>query len=175
MKVLAIAATGMSAQQLNVEVIANNISNINTTSFKRARPEFTDLLYQTERSRGVPNRGGDGSIPEGASLGLGVRAAAIRNLHIQGAMTQTGNRLDLAIDGRGWFKVTAPEGRDALCPCRHLQHQCRWRHRHGRRLSARSGDPGPGRCGRRHRQRIRAGARQDPGRGAAAPAITDCP
>ncbi|PTM40687.1 flagellar basal-body rod protein FlgG [Bosea sp. 124] len=110
MKVLAIAATGMSAQQLNVEVIANNIANINTTSFKRARPEFTDLLYQTERSRGVPNRGGDGSIPEGASLGLGVRAAAIRNLHIQGAMTQTGNRLDLAIDGRGWFKITAPEG-----------------------------------------------------------------
>jgi flagellar basal-body rod protein FlgG len=110
MKVLAIASTGMSAQQLNVEVIANNIANINTTSFKRARAEFTDLLYQTERSRGVPNRGGDGSIPEGASLGLGVRAAAIRNLHIQGALTNTGNKLDLAIDGRGWFKVTAPEG-----------------------------------------------------------------
>ncbi|TCR63675.1 flagellar basal-body rod protein FlgG [Bosea sp. BK604] len=110
MKVLAIAATGMSAQQLNVEVIANNIANINTTSFKRARPEFTDLLYQTERSRGVPNRGGDGAVPEGASLGLGVRAAAIRNLHIQGALTNTANKLDLAIDGRGWFKITAPEG-----------------------------------------------------------------
>lgn len=110
MKVLAIAATGMSAQQLNVEVIANNIANINTTSFKRARPEFTDLLYQTERSRGVPNRGGDGSIPEGASLGLGVRAAAIRNLHTAGALTNTTNKLDLAIDGRGWFKITAPEG-----------------------------------------------------------------
>jgi len=110
MKVLAIASTGMSAQQLNVEVIANNLANINTTSFKRARAEFTDLLYQTERSRGVPNRGGDGAIPEGASLGLGVRAAAIRNLHIQGALTQTGNKLDLAIDGRGWFKITAPEG-----------------------------------------------------------------
>ncbi len=110
MKVLAIAATGMNAQQLNVEVIANNIANINTTSFKRARPEFTDLLYQTERSRGVPNRGGDGAIPEGASLGLGVRAAAIRNLHVQGALTNTANKLDLAIDGRGWFKITAPEG-----------------------------------------------------------------
>lgn len=110
MKVLAIAATGMTAQQLNVEVIANNIANINTTSFKRARPEFTDLLYQTERSRGVPNRGGDGSIPEGASLGLGVRAAAIRNLHIQGALTNTANKLDLAIDGRGWFKITSPDG-----------------------------------------------------------------
>ncbi|MFA6031965.1 MAG: flagellar basal-body rod protein FlgG [Myxococcota bacterium] len=110
MKVLAIAATGMTAQQLNVEVIANNIANINTTSFKRARPEFTDLLYQTERSRGVPNRGGDGAIPEGASLGLGVRAAAIRNLHIQGALTNTANKLDLAIDGRGWFKITSPDG-----------------------------------------------------------------
>lgn len=110
MRVLAIAATGMSAQQLNVEVIANNLANINTTSFKRARAEFTDLLYQTERSRGVPNRGGDGAIPEGASLGLGVRAAAIRNLHIQGALTQTGNKLDIAVDGRGWFKVTSPEG-----------------------------------------------------------------
>lgn len=110
MKVLAIAATGMSAQQLNVEVIANNIANINTTAFKRARPEFTDLLYQTERMRGVPNRGGDGAIPEGASLGLGVRVAAIRNLHIQGAMVNTNNKLDIAVDGRGWFKITSPEG-----------------------------------------------------------------
>ena len=57
MRALAIAATGMNAQQLNVEVIANNIANINTTSFKRARAEFTDLLYQTERLQGVPNRG----------------------------------------------------------------------------------------------------------------------
>lgn len=110
MKVLAIASTGMNAQQLNVEVIANNIANINTTSFKRARPEFTDLLYQAERLRGVPNRGNEGSVPEGAYLGLGVRAAAIRHLHVQGALTNTGNRLDMAIDGRGWFKIEAPEG-----------------------------------------------------------------
>ncbi|HLS18244.1 MAG TPA: flagellar basal body protein, partial [Paracoccaceae bacterium] len=76
MRALAIAATGMNAQQLNVEVIANNIANINTTSFKRARAEFTDLLYQTERLQGVPNRGGQEPVPEGTQLGLGVRAAA---------------------------------------------------------------------------------------------------
>ena len=85
MKALAIAATGMSAQQLNVEVIANNISNMNTTGFKRARAEFTDLLYQAVRVQGVPNRTGEAPIPEGAQLGLGVRAAAIRNLHSPGA------------------------------------------------------------------------------------------
>lgn len=110
MKALAIAATGMNAQQLNVEVIANNIANINTTAFKRARAEFTDLLYQTERLQGVPMRGGEAAIPEGANLGLGVRAAAIRNLHMQGALAQTGNRLDLALDGRGWFQIQGPEG-----------------------------------------------------------------
>lgn len=110
MRALAIAATGMNAQQLNVEVIANNIANINTTSFKRARAEFTDLLYQTERPAGTPNRGNQTPIPEGAQLGLGVRTAAIRNLHIQGALTSTGNSLDLAINGRGWFQIEGANG-----------------------------------------------------------------
>ena len=110
MRALAIAATGMNAQQTNVEVIANNIANINTTGFKRARAEFTDLLYQVERMQGVPNRGGQGVVPEGAQLGLGVRLAAIRNLHIQGTLNQTGNKLDLALNGEGWFQVTGPGG-----------------------------------------------------------------
>ncbi|MDO8352149.1 MAG: flagellar basal body protein, partial [Aestuariivirga sp.] len=66
MRALSIAATGMSAQQLNVEVIANNIANINTTGFKRARAEFTDLLYQVERTNGIPNSSGTSAIPEGA-------------------------------------------------------------------------------------------------------------
>src|SRR4051795_13347733 len=100
----------MSAQQLNLEVIANNIANINTTGFKRSRAEFTDLLYQTERLQGVSNRGRDAVVPEGAQLGLGVRAAAIRTLHIQGALTNTGNKLDLALTGRGWFQVVGPDG-----------------------------------------------------------------
>ena len=110
MRALAIAATGMNAQQLNVEVIANNIANINTTAFKRARAEFTDLLYQAERLQGVPNRGGQEPIPEGAQLGLGVRAAAIRNLHMQGALAATSNKLDLALNGRGWFQVIGASG-----------------------------------------------------------------
>lgn len=110
MKALAIAATGMNAQQLNVEVIANNIANINTTAFKRARAEFTDLLYQSERAAGAPNRGSQDPIPEGAHVGLGVRTAAIRNLHVQGPLTSTGNKLDLAINGRGWFQIEGANG-----------------------------------------------------------------
>lgn len=110
MRALAIAATGMNAQQLNVEVIANNISNVNTTAFKGARAEFTDLLYQTERLQGVPNQAGEGPIPEGAMLGLGVRTAAIRNLHRQGPLTNTTNQLDVALNGRGWFQITSPNG-----------------------------------------------------------------
>jgi flagellar basal-body rod protein FlgG len=100
----------MNAQQTNVSVIANNIANINTTGFKRARAEFTDLLYQAERAVGVPNRGGQDPIPEGALIGLGVRTVAVRNLHLQGALTQTGNKLDLALNGRGWFQVSGPNG-----------------------------------------------------------------
>ena len=110
MRALAIAATGMNAQQTNVEVIANNIANINTTGFKRARAEFTDLLYQVERMQGVQNRGGEGVVPEGAELGLGVRLAAIRNLNLQGTLNQTGNNLDLALNGAGWFQVQGPNG-----------------------------------------------------------------
>jgi flagellar basal-body rod protein FlgG len=100
----------MTAQQTNVEVIANNIANINTTGFKRSRAEFTDLLYQVERAAGSPARGGQEAIPEGAQIGLGVRTTAIRNLHLQGALTNTGNRLDLALNGRGWFQVAGANG-----------------------------------------------------------------
>ncbi|HZT49596.1 MAG TPA: flagellar basal-body rod protein FlgG [Hyphomicrobiaceae bacterium] len=110
MRALAIAATGMKVQQTNVEVIANNIANINTTAFKRSRAEFTDLLYQAERAAGAPSRGGQEAIPEGAQIGLGARTAAIRNLHMQGALTSTGNKLDLALNGRGWFQVAGTNG-----------------------------------------------------------------
>ena len=110
MKALAIAATGMNAQQTNLEVIANNIANINTTGFKRARAEFSDLLYQTERLQGVPNRANANVVPEGASIGLGVKTTAIRNLHIQGSLVATGNSLDLALTGNGWFQVEGADG-----------------------------------------------------------------
>ena len=110
MKALSIAATGMNAQQLSLEVIANNIANINTTGYKRARAEFSDLLYQTERAQGVPNRSNQAIVPEGAIIGLGVQTAAVRNLHIQGSMVSTGNEYDLALIGRGWFQVETPDG-----------------------------------------------------------------
>jgi flagellar basal-body rod protein FlgG len=110
MRALSIAATGMAAQQLNVEVIANNIANINTTGYKRTRAEFTDLLYQVERVQGVPAQSGEDMVPEGAQLGLGTRLSAIRLLNIQGPLAETGNQLDLALNGPGWFQVTSPAG-----------------------------------------------------------------
>lgn len=110
MKALSIAATGMNAQQLNLEVIANNIANINTTGYKRARAEFSDLLYQTERAQGVPNRSNQAIVPEGAIVGLGVQTSAVRNLHIQGSLVNTGNDYDLALVGRGWFQIETPDG-----------------------------------------------------------------
>ncbi|RCS23972.1 flagellar basal-body rod protein FlgG [Phyllobacterium salinisoli] len=110
MKALTIAATGMNAQQLNLEVIANNIANINTTGFKRARAEFSDLIYQAERTAGVPNRANQNIVPEGALVGLGVQTAAVRNLHIQGSLSQTGNPLDVALTGNGWFQIQSPTG-----------------------------------------------------------------
>jgi flagellar basal-body rod protein FlgG len=110
MRALAIAATGMSAQEQNIEVIAHNVANINTTGFKRSRAEFTDLIYQSERLQGVSSRGRDATVPEGAQIGLGVRIAAIRSLNLQGSLTSTGNTLDLAINGRGYLQVTTANG-----------------------------------------------------------------
>ncbi|MGX5667896.1 flagellar basal-body rod protein FlgG [Rhizobium daejeonense] len=110
MRALAIAATGMDAQQTNLEVIANNIANINTTSFKRGRAEFTDLLYQTERAQGVANRANQSVVPEGANIGLGVQTSAVRKLHTQGEISSTGNDLDVAIVGKGFFMVEGGDG-----------------------------------------------------------------
>jgi flagellar basal-body rod protein FlgG len=110
MRALSIAATGMAAQEMQLEVVANNIANTNTTGFKRARAEFTDLIYHVERARGVAASGQSGGAPEGVHLGLGVRTAAIRQVQIQGAMQETGNRLDVALDGPGFFAVEGADG-----------------------------------------------------------------
>ena len=110
MRALSIAATGMAAQATQLEVVANNIANTNTTGFKRARAEFTDLMYQVDRMRGVASRGGENNVPEGSSIGLGVRTAAVRQVNLQGAVQQTGNRLDIAITGDGWLGVTDANG-----------------------------------------------------------------
>ncbi|MGG7516267.1 flagellar basal-body rod protein FlgG [Allorhizobium undicola] len=110
MRALAIAATGMDAQQTNLEVIANNIANINTTGFKKSRAEFSDLLYQSEKAVGVANRANQSTVPEGANIGLGVQTAAIRTLHSQGELSETDNELDVAIVGRGYLQVQSADG-----------------------------------------------------------------
>ncbi|HSK39061.1 MAG TPA: flagellar basal-body rod protein FlgG [Arenibaculum sp.] len=113
MRVLSIAATGMMAQQLNVEVISNNIANINTTGFKRARAEFQDLMYQSERRQGSLSSDTGTIVPAGIEIGLGVKPAAVNRIHTQGNLVSTGNELDLAIEGRGYLNVTLPDGETA--------------------------------------------------------------
>ena len=159
MKSLAIAATGMNAQQTNVEIIANNIANINTTSYKRSRAEFTDLFYQIDRMQGVPNPRRRSRGTGRGQIGLGVRSAAVRKLHIQGSLAQTGNPYDLAINGRGWFQIAGPNGEDALYPRRLLQHQRQQPARDAATATGRSDDHHSAGNGRGHRQRDRPGVR----------------
>jgi flagellar basal-body rod protein FlgG len=107
LRALNAAATGMAAQQLNIDVIANNMANVNTTGFRRSRAEFQDLLYQTLKTPG--GQAGTGApTPTGVQVGLGTRVVATQALHMQGAMKQTGNSLDLAIEGNGFFQVMRP-------------------------------------------------------------------
>src|SRR5690606_11725679 len=112
MRALSIAATGMMAQQTNVEVISNNIANMYTTGFKRARAEFTDLIYQNERRQGAPSVDDGNIVPAGVQIGLGVKTAAVRRVSVQGNLTSTGNSLDLALQGPGYFVVARPDGED---------------------------------------------------------------
>ena len=108
MQALRTAATGMSAQQLNVEVISNNIANMNTVGFKRQRAEFQDLLYQTLERAGSQSSDQGTVVPTGLQVGAGVKAGSIYRIVEQGAPTQTGNKLDMAIQGRGYFRVLLP-------------------------------------------------------------------
>jgi flagellar basal-body rod protein FlgG len=103
------AATGMQAQQLNIDVISNNLANVNTTGFKRGRADFQDLLYQTLRQAGAASSN-QTEIPTGIQLGLGARAAAVQRLFVQGDFQQTQNQLDVAIDGDGFFQILHPNG-----------------------------------------------------------------
>ncbi len=106
------AATGMIAQQLNVDTIANNLANVNTTGFKKSRVNFQDLLYETLKPAGTETAAGE-TIPEGIQLGHGVRPASIAKLFSQGDYIQTGNPLDLVIEGDGFFEVELPDGNSA--------------------------------------------------------------
>ena len=110
MRSLDIAASGMQAQQLYVDVTSQNLANINTTAFKLQRPEFTDLLYQNQRSAGSNSSDNGTIVPTGIQIGLGVRLAAIDRNTSQGTLTQTSAPLDVAIQGRGFFQVTLPDG-----------------------------------------------------------------
>lgn len=110
MRALNIAATGMQAQQLNVEVISHNIANVNTTGYKRQRAEFQDLLYQNLRRVGTNSTDAGTVVPSGVQLGLGVKTAAVYRIGEQGSLVMTENPLDLAIEGDGYFQIELPDG-----------------------------------------------------------------
>ncbi|HEY7799324.1 MAG TPA: flagellar basal-body rod protein FlgG [Hyphomonadaceae bacterium] len=113
MRALNTAATGMQAQQLNVEVIANNIANMNTTGFKRQRAEFQDLLYQNVERMGVTSSDAGTIVPTGVQVGVGVKSGSVYRVTEQGSITQTNNPFDMAIQGDGYYIVQMPDGRDA--------------------------------------------------------------
>ena len=100
----------MMAQQLHVEVISNNIANMTTTGYKRRRPEFQDLLYQSQRRIGATSSAEGTVVPAGVQLGLGVKTAAVYRIHEQGELVNTENSFDLAIQGSGYFVVELPSG-----------------------------------------------------------------
>ncbi len=103
------AATGMTAQQLNVDTIAHNLANVNTNAFKRSRAEFADLLYQIQRMPGT-SASSVGVFPTGVQVGAGVRPTTVAKEWQQGNFRQTGNDMDIAIDGPGFFQVSRPDG-----------------------------------------------------------------
>jgi len=110
MRSLSIASTGMLAQQTNVDVISNNIANMNTTAFKRQRAEFQDLLYQQVSRPGANTSDSGTKVPTGIQIGAGVRTGGVYRITEQGALTNTGNTYDMAIDGPGYFQITMPSG-----------------------------------------------------------------
>lgn len=108
-RALWVAKTGLDAQQTRMAVIANNLANVNTTGFKKARPIFEDLLYQNYRQVGA-NSSQDTELPTGLQLGAGVRVVATEKIHSQGNIIQTENSLDVAISGRGFLQILMPDG-----------------------------------------------------------------
>ncbi len=103
------AATGMQAQSVNIDVLANNLANVNTTGFKRGRADFQDLLYETLRVAGAPSSAST-QVPTGIQIGHGTRTAAIQKIFLQGDYQSTSNELDMAIEGDGFFQITKPDG-----------------------------------------------------------------
>jgi flagellar basal-body rod protein FlgG len=110
MRALSTAATGMMAMELNVQVISNNLANMTTTGYKRQRAEFQDLLYDHVSRVGTQTSAQGNMLPVGIDLGSGVKTVGTVRLMTQGTLTQTGNQLDVAIRGDGFFKVQLPDG-----------------------------------------------------------------
>ena len=113
MSSLNIAATGMLAQQLNVELISNNLANMNTTAFKRQRAEFQDLLYQDFLRVGSNSSDAGTVVPSGIQLGVGVRLSSVYRITEQGNLVSTNNTYDLAVQGKGFFRVRLPNSQTA--------------------------------------------------------------
>ncbi|MBM3618265.1 MAG: flagellar hook-basal body complex protein, partial [Alphaproteobacteria bacterium] len=113
MRSLNIAATGMQAQQTNIDVISHNLANMTTTGYKRNRAEFQDLIYQNLRRVGANSSDAGTIVPTGVQIGLGVKTGAVSRTHEQGTLTGTENPLDVAINGKGFFVVEMPDGTQA--------------------------------------------------------------
>ena len=107
------SATGMESQQMNLDVIANNLANVNTTGYKKSKIEFQDLLFQTTRTAGA-EQGAGNQVPTGLQVGHGSRAVATSRVFTTGELTQTGEKLDVAIAGDGFFQVQLPDGSQAF-------------------------------------------------------------
>ena len=114
MKSLSTAATGMLAQQRNVEVISNNLANLNTIGFKRQRAEFQDLLYENLERMGASTSATGTIAPNGVQIGTGVKTGSVYRVINQGSVNATGNDLDIAVSGRGYFRILLPDGGDAF-------------------------------------------------------------
>jgi flagellar basal-body rod protein FlgG len=109
---LHIARSGLDAEDMRMRVISNNLANVNTTGFKRDRANFESLMYQNYRQAGAPSSQ-DSQLPTGLNIGTGVRIAGTERMHMQGTMSTTGNSLDVALDGPGFFQVLSPDGTTA--------------------------------------------------------------
>ena len=103
------AASGMQAQQKNLDVVANNLANVNTAGFKKSRADFQDLMYQNLKTSGAPSTNAT-QVPTGIQIGLGSRLAAVTKIFTTGDFTQTGNELDMAIEGDGFYQIQLPDG-----------------------------------------------------------------
>lgn len=103
------AATGMNAQETNIDVISNNLANVNTTGFKKGRADFQDLMYQMAMEPGAQTSQNTRN-PSGIQIGLGVKTAAVQKVFTQGDLVSTGNELDMAIEGEGFFQIQRPDG-----------------------------------------------------------------